>query len=84
MVTKRKKKQTKEQKDQIAQKKEIRSILARMGFHRIPGVEGKHFEYDSRKSELDDIFILENVFVFIQEKFKTNTIYCPNKLSYER
>lgn len=66
MVTKRKKKQTKEQKDQIAQKKEIRSILARMGFHRIPGVEGKHFEYDSRKSELDDIFILENVFLIVE------------------
>ncbi len=66
MATKRKKKLTKEQKDQIAQKKDIRSVFARMGFHRISGVEGKHFEYDSRKSELDDIFILENVFLIVE------------------
>lgn len=66
MATMKKKKLTKEQKVQIAQKKEIRSIFARMGFHRIPGVEGKHFVYDSRKSELDDIFILENVFLIVE------------------
>lgn len=66
MVKRKRKKLTKEQKDQIAQKKEIRGIFSKVGFQRIDGVEGKHFYYDGRQSELDDIFVLENVILIVE------------------
>lgn len=67
MATKKRKKLTSEQKEQLAQKKEVRSTLKRMGFHRILGVEGKHFTFfNGKRSELDDIFILENVFLIVE------------------
>lgn len=67
MATKKRKRLTGEQKEQLAQKKEVRSTLKRMGFHRIVGVEGKHFTYiNGKRSELDDIFILENIFLIVE------------------
>lgn len=66
MVKRKRKKLTKEQKEQIAQKKEIRGVFSKVGFHRIEGVEGKNFIYDGRHSELDDIFVLENVVLFVE------------------
>ena len=65
-MKKKRKKLTKEEKEQIIQKKEIRGIFSRIGFNRISGVEGKHFIYESKKSELDDIFILENVILLVE------------------
>lgn len=62
----KRKKLSKEQKDQIAQKKEIRGVFSKVGFHRIDGVEGKHFIYDGKQTELDDIFVLENVILLIE------------------
>lgn len=67
MATKKRKRLTSEQKEQLAQKKEVRSTLKRMGFHRVLGVEGKHFTFSNgKRSELDDIFILENVFLIVE------------------
>lgn len=67
MATKKRKRLSVEQKEQLAQKKEVRSTLMRMGFHRITGVEGKHFTYvNGKRSELDDVFILENVFLIVE------------------
>lgn len=74
MAKRKRQKLTKEQKEQNAQKKDIRGFLGRIGFHRIPGIEGKHFIYDGKQSELDDIFLLENVFMIVEytigEKYK--------------
>ena len=67
MATTKRKRLTSEQKEQQSQKKEVRSTLKRMGFHRVPGVEGKHFTYSNgKRSEIDDIFILENVFLVVE------------------
>jgi DGQHR domain-containing protein len=55
-----------QRKEQLAQKREIRAIFDNIGFTRIPGIEGKHFVYDGKRTELDDIFILENIVLFVE------------------
>ena len=86
MTKKKKQKLTQEQKEQIAQKKEIRGIFNRIGFYRVTGIEGKHFIYESKQSELDDIFILENVFLIVEytigEKYKEHL--AKKKLLYDK
>lgn len=57
---------TPQQIDQRNQKKEIRQVFSNLGFERLIGVDGKHFEYENRRSELDDIFIFENVVVIVE------------------
>ena len=66
MVKRKKRVLSPEQKDQIAQRREVRSILSNMGFHRIAGIDGKNFQYDGRTSEMDDVFFLENVMVIME------------------
>ena len=66
MVRIKRKKLTQEQKEQIAQRREVRRILSNIGFSRIPGIEGKHFIYDGRQTEMDDVFFLENVMVIME------------------
>lgn len=46
--------------------KDIRTTMDNIGFHRIEGIEGHHFVYKSRKSELDDIFIYENLMLIVE------------------
>lgn len=41
--------------------KDVRTTMDNLGFQRICGVEGKNFCYKSRETELDDIFIYENL-----------------------
>lgn len=41
----------------------VRSIFRSAGFHRVTGVSDKEFTFDNQKTDLDDIFILENVIV---------------------
>lgn len=53
----------KEQRDQM---KEIREIMSRIGFTRLSGIDGKEFVYDGRTSELDDIFICENIILLTE------------------
>ncbi len=53
-------------KEQRDQKKEIRDIMRRVGFTRLLGVDGKEFVYKDRKSEIDDIFVCENVIILTE------------------
>ncbi|MCQ2167584.1 MAG: DGQHR domain-containing protein [Bacteroidales bacterium] len=62
---KKKSKPTSQQLEQRAQKKEIRTILQNIGFNRIP-TDGKEFQYKDRISELDDIFVMENLVLLIE------------------
>lgn len=65
---------TKEQKTAIRQEKARdraftrahRSIFERAGFSRLQPADGIHFTYEGIKSELDDIFVLENVVVLAE------------------
>lgn len=43
-----------------------RSIFERAGFSRLQPVDGVHFTYDGIKSELDDIFVYENVVILAE------------------
>ena len=43
-----------------------RGIFERAGFTRLQPVDGVHFTYEGIKSELDDIFVLENVVVLAE------------------
>ena len=66
----KKKKLTPEQiafrKEQRDQKKEIRDLMKRIGFSRLAGIDGKEFVFDGRTSELDDIFICENIIILTE------------------
>lgn len=66
----KKKKLTPEQiafrKEQRDQKKEIRDLMKRIGFTRLAGIDGKEFVFDGRTSELDDIFICENIIILTE------------------
>lgn len=50
-----------------------RSIFLRAGFRRMPGVDNKHFTFEGIKSELDDIFIFENVVLFVEYTLSSTT-----------
>lgn len=53
-------------KEQRDQKKEIRDIMRRIGFIRLAGIDGKEFAYKDRTSEIDDIFVCENVIILTE------------------
>ena len=44
----------------------IVDMLANMGFDHIAGIDGKHFEFKDRKTEMDDIFIYRNLIVLVE------------------
>jgi len=48
------------------QRNEISTILKNIGFQRLPYIDGKHFEYDNRKTEMDDVFINENIILLTE------------------
>ena len=52
--------------EQSNQKKEIRSIMNNMGFTRLSYIDGKEFKYNERTSEMDDIFISENIILIAE------------------
>lgn len=67
--TKRKKLSPQEKAQRLEQNnqiKEIRAIMKNMGFIRLPYIDGKEFKYDSRTSEMDDIFINENIILITE------------------
>lgn len=43
-----------------------RSIFISSGFEAVPGVDKCHFDFGGVRSELDDIFIYENVIIFVE------------------
>lgn len=53
-------------KEKSDQRNEISTILKNIGFQRLQYIDGKHFEYDERKTEIDDIFIFENIIILIE------------------
>lgn len=73
---KRRVKQTPEQKAQNLLKKtqenEIRTIFKNLGFTRIPNIDGKNVIYDGRTSEMDDIFVCENVILITEYTIAEN------------
>jgi hypothetical protein len=62
----RKKKLTPQELEQRLQVREIRNLLKNIGFSRIPRIDGKHFTYKDRTSEMDDVFYFENVILLIE------------------
>ena len=45
---------------------EIRKILTNIGYERVYGVAGINFTYNNIRSELDDVFVCENVILLIE------------------
>ena len=48
------------------QENEIRTIFKNLGFNRIPNIDGKEVEYKERTSEMDDIFVCENIVLLVE------------------
>jgi hypothetical protein len=44
----------------------IRKIMANMGFYRLTDVSGHNFKFDDRPSELDDVFVNENIILLVE------------------
>lgn len=55
-----------QRKQQRDQEREIRNVMANIGFKKIDRVDGKQFEYQGRTTELDDIFYYENIIVLTE------------------
>lgn len=53
-------------KEQKAQQTEITNILKNIGFSKLPYIDGREFQYDGRTTEMDDIFIYENVILIVE------------------
>ena len=51
---------------QRLQKKNISTTFTNMGFIHIHGVDGKHFEFKGRTTEMDDMFIYKNLIVLVE------------------
>lgn len=48
------------------QEREIRTIFKNLGFTRLPNIDGKNIAYEGRSSEMDDIFIRENIVLLVE------------------
>jgi DGQHR domain-containing protein len=46
--------------------REVRSIFSTCGFKRIPGASDKEFTFQGTTSDLDDVFVFENIIVLIE------------------
>jgi len=53
-------------KEKRDQRNEISTILKNIGFNRLPYIDGKHFEYDQKKTEMDDVFINQNIILITE------------------
>lgn len=53
-------------KVQLSHKKIIRSIFTECGFNRIPSASDKEIVYDGQKTDLDDIFVDENILLLVE------------------
>ena len=63
---KKSKKLTPEQKEQNKHIREISDVFTKIGFKKLSRVDGKHFFYDERKTELDDIYCYENIILLTE------------------
>ncbi|MCU7615891.1 DGQHR domain-containing protein [Chryseobacterium sp. PBS4-4] len=74
-----------QRREQSNQEKEIRDIMKNIGFQRLPYIDGKEFEFDGRISEIDDIFILENVILITEYTIGTpGTHLLKKKIFYDK
>ena len=62
----RRKRLTPQEKEQRSQKREITTILKNIGFQKVPYIDGKEFVYQERTTEMDDIFINENIILITE------------------
>ena len=53
-------------KEKKYQRDEISTILKNIGFQRLQYIDGKHFEYDNRNTEMDDVFIYKNIILLVE------------------
>ena len=53
-------------KEKSDQRNEISTILKNIGFQRLQNIDNKHFEFDGRKTEMDDVFINENIILIVE------------------
>lgn len=59
----KKKKPSAEDIEKSAHRAEIRAIFRQAGFDRISGFTDKNFEFEGRMSELDDVYLFENIVI---------------------
>lgn len=52
------------------QENEIRTIFKNLGFDRIANIDGKNIVYNERSTEMDDIFICENIILITEYTIK--------------
>lgn len=50
----------------------IRKILANIGFERLTNISGYNFTFEGRTSELDDVFVLENIVLIVEYTTEKN------------
>lgn len=62
----RSKKLTPQEKEQRFQNREISLILKNIGFQKVQYIDGKEFVYDGRTTEMDDIFVNENIILLTE------------------
>ena len=60
------KKQQQKMREKRCHQNDIRKILSNLGYYRIPGIAGVHFTYDNRTTEIDDLFVCENVLLLVE------------------
>jgi DGQHR domain-containing protein len=54
------------------QEKEIRTMFNNLGFDRVPNIDGKNITYNNRSSEMDDIFVFENLVLITEYTISKN------------
>lgn len=59
----KKKRNNREKQNHISS---IRRIMANMGFERLTDISGHKFNYENRSSEIDDIFVHENIVLLVE------------------
>ena len=66
-------KEDEQKKEQRAFRKEIKDFLNTVGFSSIQGVNGTEFIYEDRKSEMDAIFIYENIVLIVEDTISASS-----------
>ncbi|SHG03893.1 DGQHR domain-containing protein [Chryseobacterium vrystaatense] len=74
-----------QRKEQSNQRKEIRDIMKNIGFDRLPYIDGKEFIFEDRTSEMDDIFIKDNIILITEYTIGTpGTHLLKKKIFYDK
>lgn len=69
MAKKKRKKKKKPDVHEIEKRnhrKEVRAVFSKQGYKRVPGVSDKQIEFEGRKGDFDDCFLLENLIVIAE------------------